>query len=79
MPTAAISISYLDHPPQPKRMEKLAKIVQAVAKDVSRKISRRSEYDGLKNTDMPAGAASTANMLKHAKRKATAVGTQAGR
>lgn len=57
-PIAAISISYLDHPPQPKRMEKFAEIVQAVAKDVSRKISRRGEYDGLKNTDMPAGAQS---------------------
>jgi DNA-binding IclR family transcriptional regulator len=47
-PIAAISISYFDHPPQPKRIEKFAEIVMAVAKNVSRKISSQNIYDGRK-------------------------------
>jgi DNA-binding IclR family transcriptional regulator len=73
-PIASISISYLDHPPQPKRMEKFAEIVQAVAKDVSRKISSRGEYDGRKNTDLSASVPSSVNIAKHTKRRAVAGG-----
>lgn len=78
-PIASISISYLDHPPQPKRMEKLAEIVQEVAKDVSRKISSRGEYDGRKTTDLSASAPSPANIVRHAKRKAAGGGARATR
>lgn len=43
-PIAAISISYLDYPPDPKRMESLASIVQSVARSVSDRIAEYGSY-----------------------------------
>lgn len=45
VPVAAISISYLDHPPEHGRMERYGQIVQSVAKDVSQKIATRSGFE----------------------------------
>lgn len=42
-PIAAISVSFLDHPPNPKRVSQLAAVVMAVAAEVSSKIA---EYGG---------------------------------
>ena len=43
-PIAAISISYLDYPPDSKRMESLASIVQSVARRVSDRITEYGNY-----------------------------------
>ena len=43
-PIAAISISYLDYPPDPKRMESLASIVQSVARSISDRIAEYGSY-----------------------------------
>ena len=43
-PIAAISISYFDYPPDPKRMESLASIVQSVARSVSGRIAEYGSY-----------------------------------
>jgi DNA-binding IclR family transcriptional regulator len=43
-PIAAISISFLDYPPSPKRLEHFAVIVQGVAQDISKKIVKYGDY-----------------------------------
>jgi IclR family transcriptional regulator, KDG regulon repressor len=43
-PIAAVSISYLDYPPDPKRMESLASIVRSVARGVSDRIAEYGSY-----------------------------------
>lgn len=43
-PIAAISISCLDYPPNLKRLQQYASVVQAVARDVSRKIAEYGNY-----------------------------------
>lgn len=43
-PIASISISCLDYPPNPKRIEHFASIVQEVARDVSKKIAEYGNY-----------------------------------
>jgi len=43
-PTAAISVSYLDHPPDPKRLENYGSIVSAAARDVSKQIAGYGHY-----------------------------------
>ena len=43
-PIAAISVSFLDYPPNPKRVDQLASVVMAVAEDVSGKISEYGSY-----------------------------------
>ncbi len=43
-PIAAISVSLLDYPPNPKRLNQLAAIVMAVADDVSSKIAEYGNY-----------------------------------
>lgn len=43
-PIAAISISCLDYPPNPKRLNEFATVVQNTARDVSRKIGEYRNY-----------------------------------
>jgi DNA-binding IclR family transcriptional regulator len=43
-PIAAISISFLDYPPNPERLKKLAMVVQKTARDVSRQIAEYQNY-----------------------------------
>ena len=43
-PIAAISVSFLDYPPNPKRLNHLAAVVMAVAENVSRKIAEYGNY-----------------------------------
>jgi DNA-binding IclR family transcriptional regulator len=43
-PIAAISISCLDYPPNPKRLNEFATVVQSTARDVSRKIVEYRNY-----------------------------------
>jgi DNA-binding IclR family transcriptional regulator len=43
-PIAAISVSFLDYPPNPKRLNQLAAVVMAVADDVSRKVAEYGNY-----------------------------------
>ena len=43
-PIAAISISCLDYPPNPERLQRFAVIVQNTARDVSRKIAEYKNY-----------------------------------
>jgi DNA-binding IclR family transcriptional regulator len=43
-PIAAISISCLDYPPNPKRLNQFATVVQDTARDVSRKIAEYRNY-----------------------------------
>jgi DNA-binding IclR family transcriptional regulator len=43
-PISAISISFLDHPPNPERVKKLAMVVQKTARDVSRQITEYQSY-----------------------------------
>jgi DNA-binding IclR family transcriptional regulator len=43
-PIAAISISCLDYPPNPKRLNQFAAVVQKTARDVSRKIGEYRNY-----------------------------------
>jgi DNA-binding IclR family transcriptional regulator len=43
-PIAAIAISYLDYPPDPKRMESLAAIVQSIAHTVSDRIAEYGSF-----------------------------------
>lgn len=43
-PIAAISVSFLDYPPDPKRLNQLATIVMAVAGEVSNKIAEYGNY-----------------------------------
>ena len=43
-PIAAISVSFLDYPPSPKRVSQLAAVVTAVATDVSNRIAEYGNY-----------------------------------
>lgn len=43
-PIAAISVSFFDHPPNPKRVNQLATVVTAVAEGVSNKIAHYGSY-----------------------------------
>ena len=43
-PIAAISVSFFDHPPNPKRVNQLATVVTAVAEGVSSKIAEYGSY-----------------------------------
>jgi DNA-binding IclR family transcriptional regulator len=43
-PIAAISVSFFDHPPNPKRVNQLATVVMAVAEGVSNKIAEYGSY-----------------------------------
>jgi DNA-binding IclR family transcriptional regulator len=43
-PIAAISVSFLDYPPNPKRLNQLATVVMGVAEDVSRKIAEYGNF-----------------------------------
>ena len=43
-PIAAISVSFLDYPPNPKRVNQLAAVVVAVAEGVSRKVAEYGQY-----------------------------------
>jgi IclR family transcriptional regulator, KDG regulon repressor len=43
-PFAAISVSFLDYPPNPKRLSQLATVVMAVAEGVSNRISEYGNY-----------------------------------
>jgi DNA-binding IclR family transcriptional regulator len=43
-PIAAISVSFFDYPPNPKRVNQLAKVVMAVADGVSNKIGEYGNY-----------------------------------
>jgi DNA-binding IclR family transcriptional regulator len=43
-PIAAISVSFFDHPPNPKRLNQLATVVMAVAGEVSNKIGEYGNY-----------------------------------
>jgi DNA-binding IclR family transcriptional regulator len=43
-PIAAISVSFFDHPPNPKRVGQLAAVVMAVAEEVSKKIGEYGSY-----------------------------------
>jgi len=61
-PIAAISISYFDYPPDPKRMEKLASIVQSVARSVSDRIAEYGSYGvGISQRDLRSVPAESAN------------------
>jgi DNA-binding IclR family transcriptional regulator len=44
-PIAAISVSFLDYPPNPKRVSQLATIVMAVAAEVSNKVAEYGNYN----------------------------------
>ena len=50
-PIAAISISFLDYPPSPERLKKLAAVVQKTARDVSRQIEEYQDYGSGKSRD----------------------------
>jgi len=43
-PIAAISVSFFDYPPNPKRLNQLASVVMAVAEEVSNKIAEYGNY-----------------------------------
>lgn len=43
-PIAAISVSFLDYPPNPKRLDQLATVVMAVGEEVSNKIAVYGNY-----------------------------------
>jgi DNA-binding IclR family transcriptional regulator len=44
-PLAAISVSFLDYPPNPKRVNQLAAVVRVVAAEVSNKIAEYGNYN----------------------------------
>lgn len=44
-PIAAISVSFLDYPPNPKRLNQLAAVVMAVAAEVSNKVAEYGNYN----------------------------------
>jgi DNA-binding IclR family transcriptional regulator len=43
-PIAAISVSFLDYPPNPQRLNQLATVVMAVAEEVSNRIAEYGNY-----------------------------------
>lgn len=55
-PIAAISVSFFDYPPNPKRLNQLAKVVMAVAGEASNRISEYGNY-GASLTRQPREAA----------------------
>ena len=43
-PIAAISVSFFDYPPNPKRLNQLATVVMAVAEEASKRIAEYGNY-----------------------------------
>lgn len=65
-PIAAISISYLDYPPDPKRMDRLASIVKSVARSVSDRIAEYGYYGAsLSHNAMTSVPAQSADAKAH--------------
>lgn len=56
-PIAAISVSFFDHPPNPKRVNQLATVVMAVAEEVSNKIAEYGSYGASLTRQPPETAA----------------------
>jgi IclR family acetate operon transcriptional repressor len=59
-PIAAISVSFLDYPPNPKRVNQLAAVVTAIAEDVSGKMSAYGHYGATTSTSLARAQASRA-------------------
>lgn len=52
-PVAAISVSFLDHPHDPRRLERLATVVCEAARDISRKVGDHGLYGDRLGADPP--------------------------